>query len=506
MKVVVSVGARILGAVLIAMCSLAFSTAARTHSWSSARTQVTVNPTLIDFGTIAVGTSSSSTSVTLTNSGRHDVVINASISPAQFSYTGSATFTVKARRSVTVSVSFLPTLAQAYNGALSFAASSGDTLSVSLSGSGSDSGSSDTTQPADPQITLTIDPVSTSLDPGAKQTFIATTHGGDNTGITWKASCGSFSSDGWYGFYTAPSTAGSCTITGYLTADPTVRASALVTVTSSATAMPTITSQPVSCAVTAGQTASFMVSVTGTAPFSYQWKKNGVAMSGATSSSYTTPATTTADNGAQFTVVVSNAAGNVSSNAATLTVNAGTLLLSVSPSSLSFGDVNVSGSASQQATLANTGTSDITLSGLLLSGAGFSANGVSSGQVLTPGQTATIQVSFQPQATGSITGSVTVSSNASPVVVTLSGSGVQQVSHSVSLSWTRSTSTVAGYLVYSSEVSGGPYTKLTTSAVSLPSYTDSSVQNGNTYYYVVTAVDASGTESAFSNQASAVIQ
>jgi len=54
----------------------------------------------------------------------------------------------------------------------------------------------------------------------------------------------------------------------------------------------------------------------------YQWQKNGTAIGGATSASYTTPATTTSDNGAQFTVVVSNLVGGVTSNAATLTVTA----------------------------------------------------------------------------------------------------------------------------------------------------------------------------------------
>src|SRR5882762_4708253 len=88
---------------------------------------------------------------------------------------------------------------------------------------------------------------------------------------------------------------------------------------------PSITTQPASQTVTAGQTASFTVAVTGTAPLSYQWNKNGTAITGATSSTYTTPATTNSDNGAQFTVVVSNTAGNVTSNAATLTVNAAPL-------------------------------------------------------------------------------------------------------------------------------------------------------------------------------------
>src|SRR5207302_3248372 len=71
---------------------------------------------------------------------------------------------------------------------------------------------------------------------------------------------------------------------------------------------PTVSSHPASQMVTAGQTATFTVTATGTAPLSYQWQKNGTAIGAATTASYTTPATTAADNGDQFTVVVSNAA------------------------------------------------------------------------------------------------------------------------------------------------------------------------------------------------------
>src|SRR5205807_2244104 len=84
---------------------------------------------------------------------------------------------------------------------------------------------------------------------------------------------------------------------------------------------PAITTQPASQMVTAGQTATFTVTATGTAPVSYQWQMNGTAIGGATAASYTTPATTAADNGDQFTVVVSNAAGSMTSNAAVLTVS-----------------------------------------------------------------------------------------------------------------------------------------------------------------------------------------
>jgi fibronectin type 3 domain-containing protein len=65
---------------------------------------------------------------------------------------------------------------------------------------------------------------------------------------------------------------------------------------------------------------------------------------------------------------------------------------------------------------------------------------------------------------------------------------------------------VAGYNVYRGTSAGGPYaSKLTTSPVTSTQFTDSGLQSGLTYYYVVTAVDANGVESVNSNQASALI-
>ncbi len=71
---------------------------------------------------------------------------------------------------------------------------------------------------------------------------------------------------------------------------------------------PSITSQPAGQTVTAGQTATFVVAAAGTAPLSYQWKRIGAAIGGATGESYTTPVTTTTDSGASFSVTVSNSA------------------------------------------------------------------------------------------------------------------------------------------------------------------------------------------------------
>lgn len=90
---------------------------------------------------------------------------------------------------------------------------------------------------------------------------------------------------------------------------------------------PTISTQPVNQSVLAGATATFSVTATGTAPLTYQWKKGGAAIAGATSSSYTTPATVVGDSGASFTVTVTNSAGAITSSAATLTVTPTAMVL-----------------------------------------------------------------------------------------------------------------------------------------------------------------------------------
>jgi hypothetical protein len=357
---------------------------------------------------------------------------------------------------------------------------------------------------------ITTQPASRTVTAGQTAALSITATGTASLGYQWRKN-GAALSGATSSSYTTPATATSdsgaqFTVVVSNSAGSVTSSAAILTVTA-ANVAPSITTQPANRTVTAGQTAAFSVTATGTAPFTYQWSKSGAPISGAASSGYTTPATATSDSGAQFTVVVSNSAGSVTSSAATLTVNAGTLLLTMNPASLSFGNVNLTTTKTQSVTLTNSGTANVTISGISYSGPGFSASGMSSGQILTPGQAGTLNVAFAPSAAGSVTGSVAVTSNAtnSPGTASLSGSGVQPVTHSTLLSWTRSTSTVVGYQVYSSTVSGGPYAKRTTSLATTPSYTDSTVQSGNTYYYVVTAVDSSAVESVFSAQTSALI-
>src|SRR5438445_5672289 len=105
--------------------------------------------------------------------------------------------------------------------------------------------------------------------------------------------------------------------------------SGTATVNGNGPVAPYIMTPPANQTVTAGQTATFSVAATGTPPLTYRWQKNGADITGATSSSYSTPVTTAADDGEMFRVMVSNTAGSVTSNSAMLTVSAGTANSSV---------------------------------------------------------------------------------------------------------------------------------------------------------------------------------
>jgi HYDIN/CFA65/VesB-like, Ig-like domain len=174
---------------------------------------------------------------------------------------------------------------------------------------------------------------------------------------------------------------------------------------------------------------------------------------------------------------------------------------------LSFGNVTIdSSSAAQTVTLTNTGNTNVSISQINVSGAGFSVSGFTPPLALAAGQSTTFGVIFDPTTSGSLSGAVSVVSNATntPTIV-VSGTGMQTVSHSATLNWAPSTSTVMGYYIYRGARTGGPYAKLNATPVSLTTYTDSAVQAGQTYFYVATAVDSTNVESTFSNETTATI-
>ena len=117
---------------------------------------------------------------------------------------------------------------------------------------------------------------------------------------------------------------------------------------------PTIVTPPASATVNAGNTASFAVAVTGTGPLTYQWRRNGTAIGGASGAVYTIPTVAAADVGA-YTVVVSNSAGSVTSGPATLTVNAAPAPIAPTITTQPSGLVVIPGTAATFA-VAATGT------------------------------------------------------------------------------------------------------------------------------------------------------
>jgi len=180
--------------------------------------------------------------------------------------------------------------------------------------------------------------------------------------------------------------------------------------------------------------------------------------------------------------------------------------LTVSPASINFGNVNVGSSSSQAGTLSATGAS-VTVSSATSNSSEFTFSGLALPTTIAAGQSIEYRTTFTPQSSGSASATLSFVSNASDPNASenLTGTGVGVHSYNVSLSWNASTSAVSGYNVYRGTKSGGPYSKINSTLYPSTTYTDSTVATGQTYYYVTTAVDSSGQESAYSNQAQAVI-
>jgi len=174
-------------------------------------------------------------------------------------------------------------------------------------------------------------------------------------------------------------------------------------------------------------------------------------------------------------------------------------VLTPSSASLSFGNVTVGTSTAQLVSLKNTGRSNVKISSVSVNGNGFSVSGGSKA-TLTPDQSVTISVNFSASGEGKAQGQVSVSSDASNPLLTIgiTAMGVTSPQHTVKLSWQPSTSFVAGYYVYRGS-SVENLSKLTVATDTATTYSDSSVQNGQTYVYAVTSVDSKNAESAQSD-------
>ena len=238
-------------------------------------------------------------------------------------------------------------------------ADTGAAFSVSVSNSAGSVSSNAKLTVSDTAVApaITTQPADQSAITGQTATFSVTATG-TSLRYQWKKG-GADIPDATSSSYTTPATSSADTGTKYSVSvrnsvSTVTSSTATLTVSDTAVA-PAINSQPTAQSVTVGQTATFLVKASGTS-LQYQWKKNGTAIPGATSSTYTTPATSMADSGAVFTVVVSNSVGTVSSSNATLTVTAAVVVPVVVAPAITAQPAAQTVTAGQTATFSVTAT------------------------------------------------------------------------------------------------------------------------------------------------------
>jgi hypothetical protein len=237
--------------------------------------------------------------------------------------------------------------------------------------------------------------------------------------------------------------------------------------------------EPHSLTVTVGQTAAFSISASGTGPFTYQWYKNGVAISGATSNSYITPPTVMGDSGSLFTVSVKTPSGALTSTAATLTVLPIKPAIVTQPASQTV-------NAGQPATftVAATGTGPLSYqwyeNGVAISGATSTAYTTSPVTLGDSGEAFTVTVSNSAGSVTSMTATLTVPTPAPIAASLVPSSTTPPHKGSVTLVPTFS----GGIAVIGSTGVGS--SDITTSAVSGGSYRTPALTAGKTYTLTVT--------------------
>ena len=201
--------------------------------------------------------------------------------------------------------------AGSYSVIVSNSAGTATSLTASLTVSGSNAPS------------IAVQPVSQTVAAGSQVTFSVSANGSNllyqcyknNTALSGKTGstltlAGVTASD-----------AGSYTVSVSNSFGAATSQGATLTV-SSGSSGPTITAQPLSQSVNAGDRVTLTVSASGSAPFSFQWRKNGSDLSGATNASFIVNSATAADAG-DYMVLVSDASGSQLSATATVTVAAG---------------------------------------------------------------------------------------------------------------------------------------------------------------------------------------
>ncbi len=257
-----------------------------------------------------------------------------------------------------------------------------------------------------------------------------------------------------------------------------------------------ISASPLNATVASGATQQFVATVSNTSNPGVTWSATSGTIDAA--GLFTAPKVTSQTS---VKVTAVSVADTTKSAFATLTVNALPPVLAVNPTSLSFAGQTGASLTPASVSITNTGAGALTFTGvsdqpwLVLSAASGTAP---SNLQVSP--------SISGLKAGTYTGHVSLTGGGVTKIVTVALAVTSPpVQHTVALSWNASpNSHVVSYSMYRSTISGSSY-GLAGSAIGGLSYLDQSVQAGTTYYYVVTAVDDEGRESAYSSQTRAVI-
>ncbi|MFZ3216971.1 MAG: choice-of-anchor D domain-containing protein [Candidatus Acidiferrales bacterium] len=501
-------------------------------SVTAAQPQLTISPASVVFGSVSVGSSGTKT-VTLTNAGNATLTVTqATPAGSGFSMTGaSLPMTITAGNSASFSAVFAPSATGAASGSIAVTSNApGSPATITLTGTGIQGqlgaspssvtfGSVAVGSTGSQTITLTNSGSASVTISSASATGSGLSISGLSTPVTLGAGLTTT-----FSAQFAPTSTGAAS--GSISIASNAPNSPLTIALSGTGTQPQISATPSSAAfgnVVAGTNNSQTITLTNGGSASLTISSVTTSGTGFSVTGITTPLTIASSKTTTFNAVFAPTAGGSVTGSVTLANNApnsplvislsgtgvaATRVLGLSTTTLSFGNVNDGSNSSLSTTLTNNGNSNVTISGVSVTGTGYTASGVTSEETLTPNQSVTVTAEFAPTAAGLVNGGVTIASNATntPSTVTLSGTGVATTAYNVALTWTASTSTVSGYNVYRGTSSTGPYsTKLNPSLVSSLGFTDSTVSDGLTYYYVVTAVDSNNVESVDSTPASAMI-
>ena len=174
--------------------------------------------------------------------------------------------------------------------------------------------------------------------------------------------------------------------------------------------------------------------------------------------------------------------------------------LAVEPAKVDFGKVTV-GTRKDQIGILTAGDSSITVTSADWTGDGYSVSGIAFPLTVPAGQSVPFKITFEPHRSGAAAGKITFQSDATNVPnAAFKGHGTQTSAHSVTLSWRATAASILGYNIYRGAASAGPFSKINSSPLPKPTFTDASVVGGTTYFYMTTAVSKNGRESKYSNR------